>query len=489
MSSTVPAPPRWTLSPSQLDGLELHAAGLSDGPRLGAADARDPLRPELVVDTDTAAAATRVGTLVLTDAEGTPLATARPTTTTRLDEGRVRIHGQLSVQARPARADPIAARRELPARLQARSSDGRARLGHRTDRSLHAPDLAALAAAARAHAPDAPRLLVVLAVTGDDRRHAVHTAVQRALEAVPTDVAVELDVVQLPPVTDALRAQRDRSLLARLGATASTTPPTAPPAPDTDTAVGHDALPTHHLDADAVAEGEALATRIRSGDALGPSELQAALPEVVAALRPAYPLRHDRGAVVLFTGLSGAGKSTIARAVRDHLLARTGRPVTLLDGDLVRRHLSSGLGFSREDRDRNVMRIGFVAAEIARHGGLALCAPIAPFDAVRRQVRAMVECTGAGFRLVHVATPLEVCEARDTKGLYARARAGQLRGMTGVDDPYEPPTDAEVVLDTADMALDDAVRSVVDSVADGGWWSDPAVLRAGSSRGAGHRGQ
>ena len=157
-------------------------------------------------------------------------------------------------------------------------------------------------------------------------------------------------------------------------------------------------------------------------------------PAEVEAVRRAYPPREAQGFAVFLTGLSGAGKSTIARALRAGLMEATGRPVTLLDGDIVRRHLSSELGFSREHRDLNVLRIGWVASEIVRHGGIALCAPIAPYDAVRKQVRRMIEPLG-GFLLVHVSTPLETCEARDRKGLYAKARAGLVPNFTGVSDP------------------------------------------------------
>ena len=172
------------------------------------------------------------------------------------------------------------------------------------------------------------------------------------------------------------------------------------------------------------------------------------------------------GKVVFFTGLSGSGKSTIARAVTDRIAAS--RTVTLLDGDVVRTHLSKGLGFSREDRDINIRRIGWVAAEVAKHGGVAVCAPIAPYDDTRRWVRETVErAAGPGsMLLVWVATPLEVCEQRDTKGLYAKARAGQLSGFTGIDDPYEPPADAELVIDTSTMAVDEAVELVMELVAD-----------------------
>ena len=156
--------------------------------------------------------------------------------------------------------------------------------------------------------------------------------------------------------------------------------------------------------------------------------------------------RHG-GVAVFLTGLSGAGKSTIAGALAAELEAE-GRPVTVLDGDVVRTHLSSELSFSREDRDLNIRRIGFVAGEVVRHGGTVVVAAIAPYERAREEARALVERHGR-FVLVHLATPLEVCEARDVKGLYARARAGEIRGFTGIDDPYEPPVRAELVVDTA----------------------------------------
>ena len=150
----------------------------------------------------------------------------------------------------------------------------------------------------------------------------------------------------------------------------------------------------------------------------------------------------SEGCTIFLTGLSGAGKTTIARALKAALDAR-GRTVTLLDSDEVRQLLSSELGFSREDRNLHVRRVGFVAAEITRHGGIAICALIAPYDEARKSVRHMVEAVGR-FVLVHVDTPIEVCEARDVKGLYARARAGRVTQFTGLSDPYEIPGDAEV---------------------------------------------
>jgi sulfate adenylyltransferase len=183
--------------------------------------------------------------------------------------------------------------------------------------------------------------------------------------------------------------------------------------------------------------------------------------EEINALQRVCGSQRRRGFTVFFTGLSGSGKSTIAGALRYRLMEMTGRPVTLLDGDEVRSHLSSELGFSRDHRDLNIRRIGWVAAEITRHGGIAVCAPIAPYDGVRQQVRAMIEGVG-GFVLVHVATPLEVCEGRDRKGLYARARAGIIPQFTGVSDPYEVPVDAAVSIDTTAIDVDAACGAVIE---------------------------
>ena len=193
-------------------------------------------------------------------------------------------------------------------------------------------------------------------------------------------------------------------------------------------------------------------------------------PAVARELRIARPPRARRGFVLFLTGLSGSGKSTVARDLRDALAERGDRRVTLLDGDLVRRMLSAGLTFSREDRDLNVLRIGYVAAEIARHGGIAICAPIAPYAATRARVREMVSETG-DFLLIHVATPIEVCEARDRKGLYAKARAGLIDQFTGVSDPYEEPADADLVIDTSALSRSEATAAVLSLLTSGGWLS------------------
>jgi sulfate adenylyltransferase len=183
-------------------------------------------------------------------------------------------------------------------------------------------------------------------------------------------------------------------------------------------------------------------------------------PEVAAQLGRRQPPRHRRGFTIFLTGLSGAGKSTIANALLVKFLEMGGRPVTLLDGDIVRKHLSSELGFSREHRDINIRRIGFVASEITKNGGIAICAPIAPYHRVRQEVRSMIEGLG-GFILVHVDAPLEVCEERDRKGLYAKARAGIIEAFTGISDPYEVPEDADVTLPTADLTPEQAAQEVL----------------------------
>jgi sulfate adenylyltransferase len=183
-------------------------------------------------------------------------------------------------------------------------------------------------------------------------------------------------------------------------------------------------------------------------------------PEVVSELRRSFPPRHKQGVTVFFTGLSGSGKSTVANVLLTKFLETGGRPVTLLDGDLVRKNLSSELGFSKEHRDINIRRIGYVASEITKNGGIAVCAPIAPYDATRKYVRQLIEPYG-GFILVHIATGVDVCEQRDRKGLYAKARAGILKEFTGISDPYEVPTDAEVTINTGELSAEEAAQEII----------------------------
>jgi sulfate adenylyltransferase len=188
----------------------------------------------------------------------------------------------------------------------------------------------------------------------------------------------------------------------------------------------------------------------------------------VAELRKSYPPPQGQGFTVFLTGLSGAGKSTIAKVLCSRLMEIGTRPVTLLDGDIVRRNLSSELNFSREHRDINVRRIGFVASEITKNRGVAICAPIAPYGKTRREIRTAIEENG-GFFEVHVATPLEECERRDRKGMYARARAGLIKGFTGVDDPYEVPETPEIRIDTTAMTPDEAAQEVLLFIAQKGY--------------------
>lgn len=191
-------------------------------------------------------------------------------------------------------------------------------------------------------------------------------------------------------------------------------------------------------------------------------------PADLATLSRWRPPRSRRGLVVMFTGLSGSGKSTIARSLAARISQQTSRTVSLLDGDVVRQLLSSGLGFDHESRLLNVRRIGFVATEVARHGGLAICAPVAPYAQARDDVRTMVGEVG-DFVLVHVSTPLQECERRDLKGLYAKARQGLIPNFTGISDPYEAPTNAEITIDTTDVTNAAAVERLFNYLASGGW--------------------
>ncbi len=213
-------------------------------------------------------------------------------------------------------------------------------------------------------------------------------------------------------------------------------------------------------------------TEAKAAKTLSPAELAERLawgreipswfsfPEVLQELRRSRPPRSRQGFTVFFSGLPSSGKSTLANVLMVKLLEIGGRPVTILDGDIVRKHLSSELGFSREHRNLNIARIGYVASEITKNGGIALCAPIAPYDAVRKQVRAMIEPHG-GFLLVHVSTPIAVCEQRDRKGLYAKARAGIVKEFTGVSDPYEVPEDAGLAIDTAERSAEECVQAIL----------------------------
>jgi sulfate adenylyltransferase len=214
-----------------------------------------------------------------------------------------------------------------------------------------------------------------------------------------------------------------------------------------DVYVPHDEIDEHDEVRDI--SGTELRRRLHQGESI-PSWFT--FPEVAQILRERHPANEQQGFALFFTGLSGSGKSTLAQAVLARLLEHSSRPVTVLDGDEVRRHLSKGLGFSREDRDANITRIGYVASEVVRHGGIAICAPIAPYAAARAEARKLVQSHGR-FVEIHIATAIDVCESRDRKGLYAAARAGKITGFTGVDDPYEIPASPELRIDAGERNI------------------------------------
>ena len=223
-------------------------------------------------------------------------------------------------------------------------------------------------------------------------------------------------------------------------------------------------LPSHgDADGDHALGARVVATYADGGPVHAlPSSTTASYPGAIAAIVTRdQPEPEEQGLVLFFTGLSGSGKSTLAQALTDRLLEQGERSVTSLDGDVVRRNLSAGLTFSKADRETNIRRIGWVAAEISRHGGVAVCSPIAPFAETRDQVEEMVEAAGGAFFLVHVATPLEECERRDRKGLYAKARRGEIPEFTGISSPYEMPADPAVRVDTTGRSVADALEDVL----------------------------
>lgn len=228
-------------------------------------------------------------------------------------------------------------------------------------------------------------------------------------------------------------------------------------------------LTDHGTEGDAALRASVLAAYAGADDLVELVPGGAPLPELAGIDAQEHPAPADQGLVLFFTGLSGSGKSTLAQALIDRLLEQGQRSLTSLDGDVVRRNLSAGLTFSREDRETNIRRIGWVAAEIARHGGVAVCSPIAPFDTTRQQVRTMVEDAGGAFFLVHVATPLEECERRDRKGLYAKARRGEIPEFTGISSPYEEPEDADVRVDTTGRTIEEALEDVTRALREAGY--------------------
>ena len=388
--------------------------------------------------------------VVLTDPEAVPLAVLRVEELSA-ERGSLVAAGPLTALRRRSHGGFPHLRRGP---RETGSDPSRPVLAVVTERPLHTHDVAAVGQLAESLGSQ----VLILALTGSGRLRAPD-AVVRALETTRRDLHAALRIVPLPrhPGLDAVAESRLAvRVAAAYGATDVFLPSAAGPWAGADLGQG---LPAQvHLGPPGPLTHEELQHLLETGGPLPPHFTS---PAVELELRRACTRPEDRGLVLLFTGLSGSGKSTLARAVANAVDQRTGRPVTLLDGDVVRSMLSSELTFSREHRELNVRRIGFVAAEIARHGGRVVCAPIAPYASSRAEMRRMVEQNGS-FVLVHVSTPLEVCEARDRKGLYERARSGSIPAFTGVSDPYEEPTDADLVVDTSTTSLADCTNRVME---------------------------
>lgn len=412
--SQPPALPQHCPTARELDDLDLIASGALTPPAFDGADG--PVT--LVVPREVAEQAQASGGLELIEPEGTPLARLSVEATYDHDAG-VGLQGPVTV----LRRNEVGPFR----RLHRTPDDVRAAHPDAALVPVTAPLSEADLAIVRQGAAGRPVVLLALAGVGTPEGVSPVGLVRATLAAAAelSDGGVAAEVV-VAPLASRGDAEADHALGTAVVA--------------------------------AYASGPVLALPSRLEDDPLPASVAAAVAHDVPAI-------DEVGLVVFFTGLSGSGKSTIARALVDVLLEDGSRTVTSLDGDLVRRNLSAGLTFSKADRETNIRRIGWVAAEIARHRGVAICSPIAPFDETRRQVRAMADEAGAEFLLVHVATPLEECERRDKKGLYAKARAGEIPEFTGISSPYEEPTDAALRLDTTGRTIEDCLAEVLDLLA------------------------
>jgi sulfate adenylyltransferase len=437
--------PKWTPTARERDDLDLLVNGCFSPSLPGFVDPREageaaPIT--LRVDAETAGVARGVGAIDLVDPEGAPL--ARLTITATWDVGDGGADGQDMIGL----AGPVTP--------LAHNEFGPFRRMHLTPAQVHAR-----------HPPDT---LLAVPVAGALTKPAIERIVRAAEQSRRTPLL-------LPCVGDGMPDGISSPALVRATLAAASL-------------IGHGALVVPVSVADHGGDGRhgewrsanrwlvgsvsaAYADKTLLLNDAGTGELPATIRAIVDKDRPP---RSRRGLVVFFTGLSGSGKSTLGRALVDHVLEQGERTVTSLDGDVVRHHLSKGLGFSREDRETNILRIGFVAAEIARHGGMAICSPIAPFESTRAAVRRMVEDAGGGFVLVHVATPLEECERRDRKGLYARARAGEIPDFTGISSPYEEPVNA-LKVDTTDRDIAECLQDILAALTTQGWLVSEEVPR------------
>jgi sulfate adenylyltransferase len=421
--------PSWTPAARELDDVDLLVNGCFEPPLAGFVDPTDAgaaASVTLVVSEETAELAAVVGQLDLVDPEGAPLARLTVTDTWEAGGGRRGLVGPVERLA-ANQFGPFRRLHLAPADVHEKY-DAATLLAVPVTRALTDDDLAAI----RATAAGQSLTPLLLPCTGDGMPVGLSAPalVRATLEAA---ALLESDA-QVVAVSAADRGgdvqDRDEANSWLLDSVAR-------------------AFAGHVLHLDVEPNGN--------------------LPETVEGIVARdRPTRDHQGLVIFFTGLSGSGKSTLARALIDYLLEQGERTVTSLDGDVVRHLLSKGLGFSREDRETNIVRIGFVAAEISRHGGVAVCSPIAPFDSTRQEVRKMVERAGGGFVLVHVATPLEECERRDRKGLYAKARAGGIPDFTGISSPYEEPHDA-IKVDTTGTDIAVTLDELLSALAADGW--------------------
>jgi sulfate adenylyltransferase len=497
LSADLAGLPAWTLDEAQLGDLELLLSGALPPLRgfMSPAEADSvtatgrlpdgtPWPVPVTFEMPASAIKPDASRLVLQDPEGTPLAVLAITDRAPVSPDLIRLGGPVTA-CRPAEHGPFRHLRRRPADVAAEFGGGPV-LAYVTSAPLHSHQIGQLRHAA---GQLKARLLLLPMVAGPAEVVVRPDALVRTVQAAARHLPPGTQVIPVPLRPHHAAARDELALRAIVAAAYGAThlladKPVAAPGDD-----GNRPGPVIPVLSpgdwayDPAAEVWRPLSLIEAGTErtdLASGELEDMLdrgvevpawftpPAVAQELRRARPPRRERGLVIFLTGLSGSGKSTLARALRDALSERGDRTVSLLDGDLVRSLLSAGLTFSRADRDLNIARIGFVATEVARHGGIAICAPIAPYAQARQEVRRAAGEVG-DFLLIHVATPAEICEARDRKGLYAKARAGLIDHFTGVSDPYEEPDDADLVIDTSVLSRQEALDAVMRLLTEGGW--------------------